>query len=93
MHPHRSSALGWMVLQPSWQCDTQARSGVGQCHSHGLGLISLRAARERLHPRMSILRAGRMGSERRGKHGFCCRRGGDARAGAPVYACLMRKAT
>ena len=23
-----------------------------QCHCHGLGLISLRAARERLHPRM-----------------------------------------
>eukprot|EP00964_Phaeocystis_antarctica_P125305 scaffold88935_cov58-Phaeocystis_antarctica.AAC.2 len=30
---------------------------VWPCGRHGLGLISLRAARERLHPRMSILRA------------------------------------
>ena len=26
-----------------------------QCHCHGLGLVSLRAARERLHPRSAIL--------------------------------------
>jgi hypothetical protein len=28
---------------------------VWQCHCHGLGLISLRAARERLHPRSAKL--------------------------------------
>ena len=36
---------------------TQTRCGLWQCHCHGLGLVSLRAARERLHSRMSMLRA------------------------------------
>ena len=53
MQPHRSNALRLCFRR--FDGDTQTRCGSWQCHCHGLGLISLRAARERLHPRSAIL--------------------------------------
>ena len=52
MHPHRSNALDGAAAAL-----TVARTrGVAMpCHCHGLGLVSLRAARERLHSRSAIL--------------------------------------
>ena len=52
MHPHRSNALDGAAAAL-----TVARTrGVAMpCHCHGLGLVSLRAARERLHSRSAKL--------------------------------------
>ena len=47
MQPHRSNALDGAAAAL-----TVARARVvWPCHCHGLGIISLKAARERLHPR------------------------------------------
>jgi hypothetical protein len=51
VHPHRSNALDGAAAALTV---TPGRV-VWQCHCHGLGLISLRAARERLHPPPRIL--------------------------------------
>ena len=51
MQPHRSNALDGAAAALT----VTLRHEVWQCHCRGLGLISLRAARERLHPRSTIL--------------------------------------
>ena len=53
----RTLGAAAQVERARWCCrrfDSDTHSGtVGQCHSHGLGLISLWAARERLPPRIA----------------------------------------
>ena len=51
MHPHRSSALDGAAAALTV---ARTRGQVWPCHCHGLGLISRRAARERLHPRSAL---------------------------------------
>ena len=48
MQPHRSNALDGAAATLTVTLDSDA---VWQCHCPGLGLVSLRAARERLHSR------------------------------------------
>ena len=52
MQPHRSNALDGAAATLTVTLDSDA---VWQCHCPGLGLVSLRAARERLHSRAAIL--------------------------------------
>ena len=51
MQPRRSSALDGAAAALT----VTLTDAVWQCHCHGLGLISLRAACERLHPRSAVL--------------------------------------
>ena len=54
----RRTGASAQVERAGWCCsrfDEWHARVVWPCHCHGLGLISLTAARERLHPRSAIL--------------------------------------